>query len=112
MKVRGICGLFVLASVVIGSSARAADDLERTLVINNHQFAPTEIEVPSGVRVKLLIDNQDATAEEFDSPDLRSEKVIPGNSKATVWIGPLAPGEYKFVGEFHEKTAQGRVIVK
>ena len=110
MKVRGICGLFVLASVVIGSSARAADDLERTLVINNHQFAPAEIEVPAGLRVKLLIDNQDATAEEFDSPDLRS-KVIPATPRLLFGLG-LAPGEYKFVGEFHEKTAQGRVIVK
>jgi hypothetical protein len=38
--------------------------------------------------------------------------VIPGSSKGTVWIGPLTAGEYKFVGEFHQKTAQGRVVAK
>jgi len=26
--------------------------------------------------------------------------------------GPLKPGEYEFVGEYHEKTAIGKLIVK
>ena len=113
MKAAAVMGVFSLAIFTAALGLRvSADELERTVVIKNHQFTPTDIEVPAGMRVKLIIDNQDPTAEEFDSPDLRSEKVIPGGSKGTVWIGPLTAGEYKFIGEFHEKTAQGRVIAK
>jgi len=38
--------------------------------------------------------------------------VVSGNSKATLWVGPLPAGEYAFVGEFHEDTAQGKLIAK
>ena len=113
MKVAAVIGVFSLAIFVASVSlTSAADELERTIVIKNHQFTPAEIEVPAGARVKLIIDNQDPTAEEFESLDLRAEKVIPGSSKGSVWIGPLTAGEYKFMGEFHQETAQGRVVAK
>jgi len=65
--------------------------------------------VPAGKRIKLVIDNQDATPEEFESKTLRVEKIVPGNSKGTVTVGPLKPGSYSFFGEFHEATAQGKL---
>jgi hypothetical protein len=43
---------------------------------------------------------------------LKVEKVIPGNSKATIYVGPLKAGEYKFVGEFNDKTAKGVIVAK
>lgn len=99
------------ALLMLSVSARA-DDTEATLIIKDHRFTPTVLSVPAGKKVKLVIDNQDATPEEFESHDLNREKIIPGKSKAAVWIGPLQPGSYAFVGEFHETTAQGRIIVK
>ncbi len=89
--------------------AQAAD---YELVIRDHKFEPAELTVPAGERIKLVVDNQDATAEEFESHDLRREKIIPANSKASVWVGPLPAGEYKFFGEFHQDTAQGKLIAK
>jgi hypothetical protein len=83
-----------------------------SLVLENHRFTPDRLEVPAGKKVKVMIENRDATAEEFDSGDLRVEKVIPGKSKGVVWLGPLKPGEYKFMGEYNEKTAQGVVVAK
>jgi len=116
MKAAGVIrvfGLFVLLRLVIVSDvAVAEDEPERTIVIKDHQFAPAQVEVPAGVRVKLVIDNQDTTAEEFESHGLRSEKLVPGSSKAIIWIGPLQPGEYEFVGEFHQDSARGRVVAK
>jgi hypothetical protein len=38
--------------------------------------------------------------------------VIPGMSEATIYVGPLKPGEYPFVGEYHEATATGKLVVK
>ncbi len=89
-----------------------AQDASYTLTIKDHRFEPTDIQVPAGKKVKLVVKNLDATPEEFDSSDLRREKVIPGKSEATIMIGPLRPGAYKFIGEFHESTAKGTVVAK
>ena len=35
-----------------------------------------------------------------------------GGRKAVIFIGPLAPGEYPFFGEFNPQTALGKIIVK
>ncbi|TMH52655.1 MAG: cupredoxin domain-containing protein, partial [Betaproteobacteria bacterium] len=73
---------------------------------------PQELAVPARKKFRLLIDNRDFTAEEFESHALNREKVVPGKSRVPVFLGPLAPGRYPFFGEFHEKTAQGTLIVR
>ncbi|MEJ8839034.1 cupredoxin domain-containing protein [Ramlibacter sp. AN1133] len=103
--------LACLALACAFTSAGAAER-EFTLVIRNHRFEPSELKVPAGQRVKLLVHNQDGTAEEFESHSLNREKVIPGGAKATIFIGPLKPGRYTFFGEFNEKTAQGAVVAE
>ena len=82
------------------------------LVIRDHKFEPTEIKIPAGKKIKLQIHNKDSTPEEFHSDDLKREKIILGNKSAVVLIGPLTPGRYKFMGEFHESTAQGAIVVE
>ena len=91
-------------------AAQAADEF--TLTIKDHKFSPTELKVPANKRVVITVINSDATPEEFESKALKAEKVIPGDSKATVRVGPLKPGRYKFVGEFHEDTAKGVLIAE
>ncbi len=103
--------LLATASLAI-PAAFAADMPEFQLAIENHKFIPDRIEVPAGRKVKLVVDNRDATAEEFESGALRIEKVIAGKGKGIVYVGPLEPGEHKFIGEYHEKTAHGVVVAK
>ncbi len=86
--------------------------MEVKLVIENHRFQPETVSVPVGQKIKLIIENRDATPEEFESHPLNREKVIPAKSTATVYIGPLAAGSYPFVGEFNEKTAKGVIVAK
>ena len=43
---------------------------------------------------------------------MKVEKVVAGHSRGTVRIGPLPPGRYPFIGEFHEATAKGAVIAE
>lgn len=90
----------------------AAAEPEVLLVIRNHRFEPTELPVPAGQRIKLVVHNQDDKAEEFDSHALGREKVVPAGAKVTIFIGPLKPGRYPFVGEYHEGTAIGVVIAQ
>lgn len=92
------------------AGAQAADDF--TLTIKDHKFTPSELKVPANKRVAITVINSDATPEEFESNALKVEKVIPGGSKATVRIGPLKPGRYDFVGEFHEDTAKGVIVAE
>jgi len=90
----------------------SAADADFTLVIKDHRFQPSELNVPAGKKIKLLIDNKDTTPEEFESHSLNREKVIAGNSTAIIYIGPLESGRYSFYGEFNEATAQGAIIAK
>ncbi|PCJ34969.1 MAG: hypothetical protein COA99_14195 [Moraxellaceae bacterium] len=82
------------------------------LIIKDHLFFPSELTIPANQKIKLFVVNKDDTAEEFESHEMNREKVIPGNSKAMLYIGPLKPGRYPFSGEFHPRTAKGIVIAK
>ena len=104
---------FILPTLIaIGAGPAFADDDTYTLTIKDHRFAPAQLDVPAGRKLKLLVKNLDATPEEFESHDLKREKVIAGKGQATIVIGPLKPGIYKFAGEYHEATAQGQIIAK
>ena len=80
--------------------------------IRDHLFFPSEVDVPANTKVKLLIINRDPTPEEFESYPLNREKVISGNSKAVIFIGPVKAGDYPFIGEFYPTTAQGVIRVR
>jgi len=85
---------------------------EYKIVIKEHKFSPAELVIPAHQKVKIIVENQDPTAEEFESYDLNREKVVSGNGKITVFVGPLKPGTYKYFGEFHMDTAQGVIIAE
>ena len=93
-----------------GSAALAQEVF--TLTIKDHKFSPETLEVPAGQKVKLEIINEDPTPEEFESHELNREKIINGNSKGIVFIGPLESGTYQFFGEFNEESAKGQIVVK
>jgi len=108
-KTRIVLFLIVGSMLAIPSLSFAARPTF-TITIKNHEFSPKELIVPANEKVKLIIENQDPTAEEFESYDLNREKIVTGGGKITIFIGPLKPGEYKYFGEFHEDTAQGIII--
>jgi hypothetical protein len=104
--------LTALAFALAATSALAAGENEFSISLENHKFTPNRIEIPAGKKVKLLVENKDATPAEFESETLKVEKVIAGKGKATIFVGPLKAGEYKFVDEYNEKTATGTIVAK
>ncbi len=102
--------LCLCAFALFGAAYAAPPEFE--LEIRDHLFLPDELRVPAGQKVKLVIYNRDPTPEEFESYELNREKVIMGNSKAIIFIGPLKLGEYPFFGEFNPTTALGKVIAE
>jgi hypothetical protein len=108
-----VAGLIASALLQASVPALAADTpAEIALTIEQHRFQPEEIRVKAGVPFVLAITNKDATPEEFESKDLRIEKVIPGGKMLRLRMPALKAGTYGFVGEFHEQTAKGRIIAE
>jgi plastocyanin len=93
-------------------STEAASAVTLHISIKNHRFRPAELEVPANTPVTLVIRNLDPAPEEFESNTLRVEKVVAGNSEITLNFRPLAPGRYRFYGDFNEATAQGAITAK
>lgn len=106
----GKTGMLLLACVWLVTAQAAVPEIE--LIIKDHLFFPAILEIPAGQKVRVRIINQDPSPEEFESFELNREKLVVGNGEVVIFIGPLAPGEYPFFGEFYPKTAQGVVIVK
>jgi plastocyanin len=98
--------------LAIAATGAAAEEAAYTLVIKDHQFQPTEIEIPAGQKIALTVKNNDTTPEEFESTELRREKVVAGGEQIIVYIGPLKPGTYEFFGDFNPRTARGHIIAK
>ncbi len=109
---RGVDALLLGTGGFLLSSTVFAEEPVIALKIREHRFYPAELEIPSGQKHLLIIDNEDATAEEFESHSLHREKIVPAKSKTNIFIGPLKPGRYEFFGEFNEATARGVVIAK
>ena len=110
VRSRGI----VLALLIAALAPAISAEPEFLIVIKNHQFIPAELRIPAGVKVQIVVDNQDDAPEEFESYSLNREKHIPPKAKVTLFLGPLDPGRYPFEGESHGVAgmAQGIVIVK
>jgi hypothetical protein len=94
------------------SGAAHADELHTvSLEMNDGRFVPTRLEVPVGVKFKIVVRNVGKTAAEFESLPLRKEKVLAPGAESFVVVHPLRPGEYGFFDDFHQE-AQGVVVAK
>jgi plastocyanin len=105
----GLAGLVCTLSV---ATAFAADILTFRLEMQDGKFNPARIEVPAGQRIKIEIHNVGKSAAEFESVELRKEKVLAPGAQSFVVIAPLRPGEYKFFDDFHLNMPQGVIVAK
>ena len=110
MRTLVACGIGL--ACLLPSPLLAAQEGEVRLAIKDHRFVPAEVRVAQNTRVRLVVTNTDSTVEEFESPALNREKLIPPGQTVTIFLRPLKPGIYDFFGEFHSTTATGRLIVE
>jgi hypothetical protein len=102
----------LITAVFVSVVAFGADDLSFELSLKDHTFMPSQLMIPAGKPVKLIIKNLDTTPAEFESEDFRAEKIIPGGGEVSLRVGPLKPGTYGFFDEFHEDETKGMLVVK
>jgi hypothetical protein len=104
--------LVLAVPLTLALSAPAfADDPAVTITLRDHQFVPAEVPVPAGVKVRLLVKNEQQVTSEFESTSLHREKIVNAGGEITVFVGPLDPGSYEFFDDFHRDT-RGHLIVK
>lgn len=113
VRLRIFLSAVTAAAVFVAAAPSHAEDLPSfNLLIRAGRFVPETIEVPANTKFRLLIKNEGPGAEEFESTELHKEKVLaPGASSFLIFM-PLKPGSYKFFGDFHPDTAQGRFVAK
>ncbi len=112
------CGRLIALVLMVGAALSATDaraqdtPTEIPVMIENNRFAPAEIKVKAGKPFVLVVTNKDPKPEEFESKELRIEKVIPAGKTAKIRVRALKPGSYPFFGEFNPKTAQGQIVAE
>ena len=106
--------LMVALAVCVGAGgvALAADPEEKKLTIENNRFSPDEIKVKANAPFVIVVTNKDKTPEEVESKELKIEKVVPPGQTVKIRVRALKPGTYPFIGEFHEKTAKGKIVAE
>lgn len=109
MKFAGLALGLLLA---LALPARAQDMPTFTLLVRDGRFEPATLQVPANTKFRLLIRNEGSGPEEFESVELRKEKVLAPGASSFLIFQPLKAGTYKFFGEFHPDTAQGQLVAK
>jgi hypothetical protein len=104
-------GLVVSLVAVAGAASAADPRPEIALTIEKDQFQPSEIKVKANTPFTLVVTNKNAKAAEFESKDLRVEKVVPAGKTVNVLIRALKPGTYAFFDDFN-KAASGRIVAE
>lgn len=105
---RGVCAILLALGLVLPAHA---DEAGIVIAITGGKFVPSEVAVPAGRKVKLIVRNQDNSMSEFESTELQREKTVAPGSEITVFVGPLEPGSYEFFDDFHPKN-RGHLLVK
>jgi hypothetical protein len=106
--------LAVFSQLLFAPNSVAGTEPEYLIRIVHHQFVPAELHIPKGIKVRIVLDNQDDTAEEFDSHSLNREKHVEPKSQAAIFVGPLAPGRYVYESESEAAggAALGVIVVE
>ena len=104
----------VLFSIACHAALASAADTppELALTLDQHRFSPEELRVKANTPFILVLTNKDKEDEEFEIASLRIEQIVSGGKTLQLKMPALKPGAYEFVGEFHEKTAKGRIVAE
>jgi heme/copper-type cytochrome/quinol oxidase subunit 2 len=110
-RVPGWTGVWIVAIPLLLTVSVQAQTPAFSVTIRNHRFVPDQIEVPANQKVEVHVINADPTPAEFESFELRREKVVAAGQEITLYIGPLKPGSYEFFDDFNP-SARGHVVAR
>lgn len=103
--------LTMLSLAFVVAPAHSEDEITIKLEMKDGVLTPNPVEVPAKKAFRLEIKNTGKTAAEFESKDLRKEKVVAPGVTAVVVFRALEAGEYAFIDEFHEDMTKNAKLV-
>lgn len=105
--------LLIVAALPFHAAAPAlADDPTFRIEIKDGVITPLELEVPANTRIRLEVANTGTSPAEFESVQLKKEKVIAGGNATVMVIRNLEPGTYDFFDDFHIDLPHAKIIAK
>jgi len=104
------------AGLVFASAAaapvHAEDAATYEIRLEGQTFTPSELRVEAGKPFIIKFTNANKAPAEFESIDLKIEKIVPANSTVVVRSRAVDKGTYVFVDEFQEDVAKGTVVAE
>jgi hypothetical protein len=104
----GAFSLLSLASL----TAEAKDPMTYEITLKGQTFTPAELNVPAGEPFIIKLKNENDAAAEFESKDMKFEKIVAGHATIPVKVKALPGGTFEFFDEYHEEAARGTVVCK
>jgi hypothetical protein len=101
----------ILASAM-AAPVRAEDTTTYEITLEGQTFTPSEIRVEAGKPFMIKFTNANAAPAEFESIDLKIEKIAPPKTTVMVRAQAVDKGTYVFVDEFQEDVAKGTVVAE
>ncbi|RWM39471.1 cupredoxin domain-containing protein [Mesorhizobium sp.] len=106
-----------LAAIVVGAcilATVAVADESPTFVVDlkDGVVTPQSLEVPANSQFRLELRNSGSSPAEFESIELRKEKVLGPGASSFVVIRRLDPGEYRFFDDFHPGMPPATLVAK
>jgi hypothetical protein len=103
--------LVAVLLLVAAAMPAIAADAQVTISLRDRRFVPAEVPVPAGVKIELIVRNEQTVNAEFESMVLHREKIVPPGGQVSIFVGPLTPGTYEFFDDFNRATT-GRLIAR
>lgn len=92
--------------------ARAEEEPTFRIEFRDGDISPSRIVVPANTRIRLELVNLGTTPAEFESTELRKEKVLAPGSETVMVIRRLDPGRYTFFDDFHLDRPPAEVVAE
>lgn len=98
--------------VAVSDPVRAEEDPTFRIEFRDGVVTPARLEVPANRRIRLELHNLGQTPAEFESRELRKEKVLAPGTSSILVIRNLDPGQYDFFDDFHPSAPAAALVAK
>lgn len=98
--------------VLFSVAGWASEAVTVQLEMKDGDLIPSTLTVPANTRIRIEIRNTGTSPVEFESTQLRKEKVLAPGAKSVVVIARLRPGTYTFFDDFHLDKPSGTIIAE
>jgi hypothetical protein len=98
-------------AVPLAGAASAQEMPVFKIEMRDGTITPSVIEAPANTPFKFEISNTGQTPVEFESLELKREKVLAPGATSSIVFRRVEPGEYEFFDDFHPE-ARAKLVVK